>query len=141
MILVKATREGLPGSITASGHTVDAVVPFVALPSVFALRQRIRIINPRNGKVVHAVVLDVGPWNERDHAYVFQPSTLGPHPQAASPGSAPYTPIRPAAEAGVDSRGRKTNGAGIDLGEAVWRALGMTDNDVVLWEFIGADAG
>jgi hypothetical protein len=33
-------------------------------------------------------------------------------------------------------RGRTTNGAGIDLGEYVWKALGMTDNTEVQWEFL-----
>ena len=117
MILVKATREGLLGGKTASGYTVDAVVPFVALPSTKALRRFVRVINPRNAKVALAVVLDVGPWNEHDENYVF--------------GAA-----RPAAESGQDTRGRTTNHAGIDLGEAVWRALEMTDNDTVLWEFV-----
>jgi len=43
---------------------------------------------------------------------------------------------RPQAESGTDTRGRKTNGAGIDLGEAVWAALGETDNSEVEWEFV-----
>jgi len=117
MIQVKATREGLIGGRTASGYIVDAVVPFVALPSTKALRRFVRVINPKNAKVTLAIVLDVGPWNEADDAYVF--------------GTA-----RPAAESGPDTRGRVTNGAGIDLSEAVWRALKMTGNDSVLWEFV-----
>jgi hypothetical protein len=117
MITVKATREGLHGGKTATGYVVDDVVPFVALPSTAALRQWVRVTNPANGKSVKALVLDVGPWNERDHAYVF--------------GGA-----RPAAESGIDTRGRVTNKAGIDLGEAVWHALGMTGNTNVSWEFI-----
>jgi len=115
-MIVRATREGLIGGKTASGYLVDTIVPFVALPAFAALRLWVRVSNPRNGKSIRALVLDVGPWNEHDHAYVF--------------GGA-----RPAAESGVDTRGRKTNRAGIDLGEAVWTALGMTDNDAVEWEF------
>jgi hypothetical protein len=119
---IKATREGLPGQKTASGWTINNSVPFVALPSHAALRQWVRITNqavvdagvPRS---IKALVLDVGPWNENDDAYVF--------------GGA-----RPQAETGVDGFGRKTNGAGIDLGEAVWQALGMQDNSVVSWEFV-----
>jgi len=117
MMMVKATREGLGGKQTSSGYLVDPIVPFVALPDTAALRQRVRVINPQNGKSIEAIVLDVGPWNEHDHAYVF-----GGH--------------RPAAETGIDTRGRKTNGAGIDLGERVWAALEMTGNDQVWWEFI-----
>jgi hypothetical protein len=116
MHFVKATREGLIGARTASGYLIDAIVPFVALPAVAALRQSVYLVNPRNGCYARAIVLDVGPWNEHDHAYVF--------------GEA-----RPQAESGVDSRGRTTNLAGIDLSEAVWRKLEMTDNDIVGWEF------
>jgi hypothetical protein len=62
-------------------------------------------------------VLDVGPWNEHDDDYVF--------------GTA-----RPAAELGhsVSNTGH-INGAGIDLGEAVWKALEMKDNGEVEWRF------
>lgn len=116
-IRVKATREGILGGKTASGYVVDTIVPFVALPAFAALRQWVMVTNPLNGRTVRALVLDVGPWNEHDHAYVF--------------GGA-----RPAAELGVDTRGRKTNGAGIDLGEAVWAALEMHDNGDVTWEFL-----
>lgn len=117
MITVKATREGLLNDKTATGYHVDTVVPFVALPSDAALRQWVLVTNPRNGQSIEALVLDVGPWNTHDNEYVF--------------GGA-----RPQAESGVDRFGRKTNGAGIDLGEAVWRALEMTDNDLVSWEFL-----
>lgn len=114
---VKATREGLPGGKTSSGYLVDAVVPFVALPSAAALRLWVNVTNPANGRTIRALVLDVGPWNVNDNAYVF--------------GDA-----RPAAERGLSlSHTGHTNGAGIDLGEAVWIALGMTDNSPVIWEF------
>lgn len=114
---VKATREGLIGGNTASGYVVDAVVPFVALPSVKALGRFVRVTNPANQRTTLAIVLDVGPWNEHDDAYVS--------------GGA-----RPAAERGASKSGTGTNGAGIDLGEKVWYRLGMTDNGDVEWEFV-----
>ena len=117
MMLVKATREGLIGGTTASGYIVDTVVSFVALPSTKALGRFVRVINPRTVKATLAQVLDVGPWNEHDDAYVF--------------GTA-----RPSAESGQDTRGRTTNKAGIDLGERVWRDLAMSGNEGVLWEFV-----
>lgn len=117
MITVKATREGLVGQTTASGYVIDATVPFVALPSEQALGKFVRVINVVNEERVLAVVLDVGPWNTNDEAYVF--------------GEA-----RPQAESGTDRTGRPTNGAGIDLGGAVWSGLGMTDNGPVQWEFV-----
>lgn len=114
---VKATREGLVGQRTSSGYVIDTVVPFVALPSTMALFRFIRITNPANSKSCLAIVLEVGPWNEHDDAYVF----AGQRPQA---------------ESGVSVSGTGTNGAGIDLGEKVWHELGMTDNTDVMWEFI-----
>lgn len=117
MVAVKATREGLVGGKTASGYVIDTVVPFVALPSTDALFRFVRLHNPLNGKRTLAVVLDVGPWNEHDDLYVFGVK-------------------RPGAETGTDTRGRVTNGAGIDLGERVWRELGMVDNSTVEWEFL-----
>jgi len=119
MLTVRATREGLQGGITASGYRIDQVVPFVALPTVKALGRFVRVVNPANGRTTYAVVLDVGPWEEHDDAYVFGDGS-----------------VRPLAESGVDSRGRTTNGAGIDLGERVWHELGMTDNADVAWEFL-----
>jgi len=114
---VYATREGLQGQKTATNYIIDAYVPFVALPSNAALRLWVRVTNPANGKSVRALVLDIGPWNVSDHAYVF--------------GDA-----RPQAESGHDLRGRTTNRAGIDLGEAVWKALDLHDNGLVSWEFV-----
>ncbi len=139
MITVKATREGLAGKRTASGYLVDSAVPFVALPSTAALRQWVVLRNLHNGRVCRALVLDVGPWNEEDHRYVFQPATTEPTSPAdwVRNGAPPVSVgVRPQAESGRDMNGRVTNGAGIDLSEAVWSALGMTDNDVIAWEFV-----
>lgn len=114
---VKATREGLVGGRTSSGFIIDEVVPFVALPAVKALHRFIKVTNPANSKSSYAIVLDVGPWNENDEAYVFGGQ-------------------RPASEAGKSVSGRGTNGAGIDLSQRLWKDLGMLDNANVEWEFI-----
>ena len=114
---VKATREGLVGQRAASGYVIDTVVPFVALPSATALGRFIKLTNPANSKSCYAIVLEVGPWNTHDDAYVF----AGQRPQA---------------ESGISLSGHGTNGAGIDLGEKVWHELGMTDNSDVDWSFL-----
>jgi hypothetical protein len=121
---VKATREGLVGQKTASGYLIEKTIPFVALPSTAALHRVVRVTrelpatSPLAGQhlSINAIVLDVGPWNTHDSQYVF--------------GDA-----RPQAESGTDLFGRATNGAGIDLGEAVWNALDMTDNGEVSWDW------
>jgi hypothetical protein len=117
VITVHATREGLIGHKTASNYIIDPYVPFVALPAVKALRRAVRILNPATGLQAIALVLDVGPWNEYDNAYVFEGA-------------------RPQAESGHDTRHRATNKAGIDLGEWVWHHLGYTDNGPCSWEFV-----
>lgn len=117
MITVKATREGLTGAVTASGYRIDNVVPFVALPLEAALGKFVRLTNPLTKRTAIAVVLDVGPWNIDDKAYVM-------------------SGFRPQAESGTDKRGRPTNGAGIDLGERIWHDLGMVENSQIQWEFI-----
>ena len=117
MITVKATREGLVGKPTATGWVIDTTTLFVALPSHKALGKVVRLINPLNGNTCIAEVRDVGPWNTHDDSYVF--------------GGA-----RPQAESGISISGHGTNGAGIDLGEACWSALGMKDNGEVSWEFV-----
>ena len=112
MITVKATSEGLLGKTTASGYVVDKAVPFVALPSALALSKLILVLNPLNGAKCYAFVLDVGPWNTTDDAYVFG-------------GQRPLAESQP-----------NTNGSGIVLGFRVWTLLGMTDNTDVTWSFV-----
>jgi hypothetical protein len=112
MITVKSTREGLVGGTTASGWVIDTQIPFVALPSTRALWRLIRIRNPLNGIARFAFVLDVGPWNTHDDAYVFG-------------GARPLSESQPG-----------TNRSGIDLGEKIWQQLRMTGNTDVTWEFV-----
>lgn len=135
MITVKATREGLVGGHTASGYVIDAIVSFCALPTPHALGMHVRIINPINNKTCIAQVLDVGPWNIKDDAYVFQWRAESVETRKAHLALAE---VRPQSESGLDMMKppRKTNGAGIDLSESVWRTLDMKDNGLVSWEFI-----
>jgi hypothetical protein len=129
LISVKATREGLVGQKTATGYLIEKDTPFVALPSDAALRQWVLVRNPRTGKQIKALVLDIGPWNIHDHRYVFQEATMD--------WSLKEIPtIRPQAESGTDKFGRTTNHAGIDLSERVWLELGMVGNDTVDWAFV-----
>lgn len=118
---VKATRVGLYGRRTAGGLIINTRQPFVALPSTRALYRFVWLRNPANGTRAIALVGDVGPWNEHDDPYVF--------------GGA-----RPAAERGIDERGRETNEAGIDLSDATWRALEMRDNTIIEWGFLEESA-
>jgi hypothetical protein len=94
--------------------------PGVALPFRFTgKRPQVRVF--RNGKTVDCAIVDVGPWNTNN----------------------PYWELgtRPLSETGTDTRGRKTNKAGIDLTPAAMDALLVpgkagTRSTVVDWEFV-----
>ena len=142
MITVKATREGLIGKPTASGYVIDRTVHYVALPSEKALGRFVKVMAGTTGPFTYAQVLDVGPWNEHDDAYVLQTLTMNnlEYMQNTTGIADPHAEVRPASERGIDvSDNNKTNGAGIDLGEAVWKALGLdpkAGSAQVSWEFI-----
>jgi hypothetical protein len=111
---VYATREGLIGQRTATGHVITADSMFVALPHTAALGKHVEI---RYGtRAIVAPVLDVGPWNTDDSYWM--------------------TGRRPAAERGQGRYRTPTNPAGIDLADGVFHALGLRDNDWVEWRFV-----
>jgi hypothetical protein len=116
MKTVKCTHEGLVGHTTACGYVIQPQSWFVALPHHAALRRVVRLWGDTTPGSFTAPVLDVGPWNTNDGAYVF--------------GGA-----RPAAESGLSVSGHGTNGSGIDLSDALWITLGKPDH--VSWEFVG----
>lgn len=128
MKTVKATREGLIGKPTATGFRIDKKTPFVALPTVDALYRFIHIHSFETDKRCIAIVLDVGPWNIDDDNYVFGNENPLSMQRIKTDGKTPPKRIE-----------GDTNGAGIDLSEAVWRALGLPSNGgsgMVEWEFI-----
>jgi hypothetical protein len=103
---VKATRIGLVGKQTASGHIIKPHDIFVALPSRCVLGSMVAVIS--NKQTVICKVLDVGPHSIRD----------------------PYwkNGNRPLAESGKrlpKAWGRARNKAGIDLSDGLWNELGL----------------
>ncbi len=110
---VFATREGMVGGTTATGHIIQESDVFVALPSRSALNKNVEL--NYNGNTVIAPVQDVGPWNTKDPYWL--------------------TNSRPQAESGTDLYGRKTNGAGIDLSNEAFRQLGLKNNATIKWRF------
>ena len=111
---VFATREGLVGRRTASGDIIRAGDLFVALPDRSALRRDVEIRYRERVAVVP--VRDVGPWNIDDDYWCRGE--------------------RPAAERGRGSYRKPVNPAGIDLSDATFARLGLTDNDYVEWRFV-----
>jgi N-acetylmuramoyl-L-alanine amidase len=78
---------------------------------------RVCVSNAANHKQVICDVVDVGPWNTDDGAYVL--------------GTA-----RAQAESGTDTQGRTTNKAGIDLTPGAAKAVGLEGKGEVYWTFV-----
>ena len=111
---VLATREGMIGGITSTRMIIQADSMFVALPHPRALRQFVEV--RYRDRAIVVPVLDVGPWNV-DDAYWERDA-------------------RPASERGRGFYRTPVNTAGIDLSDAVFAALGLSDNDMVDWRFV-----
>ena len=95
---VTATREGLVGHKTATGHVIRHGDVFVALPSVKALHRTVRVSYGRRS--ITCPVLDVGPHHTNDPYWV-----KGTVPRAQT---------------------TRRNHAGIDISDGAWKALGIT---------------
>ena len=124
-----ATREGLVGKTTASGHVITDNDHFVALPSRKALNRSV-IVSYR-GKNVSTTVLDIGPWN-RDEAWWEPASSRGQF--ADLPRFVPevWAAYENGYNGGRDATGRfVTFPAMIDLGDGVYGDLGMQQSDWV----------
>ena len=83
---------------------------------------RVCVTNAANNKQVICDVVDVGPWNIDDGAYV-----LGTE--------------RAQAESGTDTSGRTTNLAGIDLTPGAAKAIGLEGKGTVYWTFAKRPGG
>jgi N-acetylmuramoyl-L-alanine amidase len=112
---------------------LDDVSYYVALPwTVPDPRPKVRVT--RGDRSFEASVADKGPWTTMDEAYVMDPTGK----------------VRPVAETCYDNGDPLPHGphagevpgnpAGIDLSPALFKALGMTDNGPVDWEFVEAVA-
>lgn len=111
---VLATREGMIGSMTSSRTIIRPGDRFVALPDRGALGRDVEV--RYRDRVVVVPVLDVGPWNVDDPYWDHD--------------------ARPASERGRGAYRTPVNHAGIDLSDAVFAELGMSDNDYVDWRFV-----
>jgi hypothetical protein len=124
-----ATREGLVGRTTASGHVVTPNDHFAALPSRKALNKQ--VIVSYKGKSSTAPVLDIGPWN-KDEAWWEPASNRGQF--ADLPRFVPevWAAFDQGYNKGRDATGRYvTFPAMIDLGDGVYADLGLQRADWV----------
>ncbi|MCA1666012.1 MAG: RlpA-like double-psi beta-barrel domain-containing protein [Thermomicrobia bacterium] len=125
---VYATREGLVGGTTSSGHVITPNDHFVALPSFKALNKNVRITY--KGRSVTAPVLDVGPWNNDDD--YWNPSDVRTY--KGIPRGVPQAKM--AYESGMNG-GKSGIGltvsapGGIDIGDGTYADLGLGNPDYV----------
>ncbi len=127
---VFATREGLVGSTTSTGHRITPNDHFVALPSTKALNKNVKLTY--KGKSAVAPVLDVGPWNNDDDYW-------NPSDSRVYKGIARGVPQAQAAMDSNHNGGKSGTGLtvqapnGIDIGDGTYADLGMKQSD---WVFI-----
>ena len=131
-----ATREGLVGGTTASGHKIVERDHFVALPSTRTLPRKgnftVRVCRTDGTRCEYAPVWDVGPWNEHDDYWnpADQRAQFGALPQGVPEAQAAY---ENGFNNGTDERGRTVrNPAGLDLADGTfWDGLGLAGSSYV----------
>lgn len=142
-----ATREGLVGGTTASGHVIVERDHFVALPSRRGLSSldsgdyTVKVC-AENGRCEWAPVWDVGPWNTKDDHWnppdTRQMWTDLPQgrPQAQAARQDGYN-------GGFDQFGRLVrNPAGIDLADGTfWDGLHLETNSWVTVTYVWTGSG
>jgi hypothetical protein len=102
---IDPAKASLPYTDKSSGNPIEH--------GTVSLCSRIQVINPANNKSVVLAVMDSGPWNVNDSAYVM--------------GTA-----RPEAESGISVSGKGTNKAGLDISPTAYNILG---GDHLNWKF------
>jgi len=125
---VYATREGLVGGTTSSGHVITANDHFVALPSVKALNKNVKITY--KGKSSVAPVLDIGPWNNDDDYWT--PSDTRVYkgiPRGMPQAQAAFNSNHNGGKSGLGLK--VTVPCGIDIGDGTYADLGMGNPDWV----------
>jgi hypothetical protein len=124
-----ATREGLVGRTTSSGHVITPNDHFVALPSRKALNKS--VIVAYRGKSVTTTVLDVGPWN-KDDAWWESGNGRGQFPDLPRFVPEVWAAFEQGYNGGRDGTGRfVTFPAMVDLADGVYADLGMQQADWV----------
>jgi hypothetical protein len=120
---VLASDEGLVGQTTACGHVIQPQDQFVALPSTGLCGVSVNLKAMSFSPAQVTTVEDVGPWYPNHTATKGNPCVGPADPYWNSSGV-------PRAQGSSCS-----NGAGIDLADGTFAALGFLGNSSVLWRF------
>ena len=130
---IYATREGLVGGTTSSGHVITQNDHFVALPSPKVLNKNVRITY--KGKSAIAPALDVGPWNNDDN--YWDPPNLRTYknlPRGVPQAQDAYQNGTNGGKSGLGLQ--VTVPCGIDIGDGTWADLGLSNPDWVTITFL-----
>lgn len=125
---VYATREGLVGGTTSSGHVITPNDHFVALPSFKALNKSVKITY--KGRSAVAPVLDVGPWNNDDD--YWNPSDVRVYkgiPRGVPQAQVAFESGHNGGKSGIGLT--VTAPVGIDIGDGTYADLGLGNPDYV----------
>ena len=123
---VYATREGLVGGTTSSGHVITPNDHFVALPSAKALNKSVKITY--KGRSATAPVLDIGPWNNNDD--YWNPSDVRTYkgiPRGVPQAKMAYESGHNGGKSGTGLT--VTAPGGIDIGDGTYAELGRGHAD------------
>lgn len=122
---VVGTQEGLVGSTTACGGTIQPNDHFVALPAtgLCGVSVNLRATAGAPAPVV-TTVQDVGPWFPHSSATSGNPCVGGSNPYWNTTG-VPQAAGNPCS----------SNGAGIDIADGTFSDLGLTGTGTILWRF------
>lgn len=124
-----ATREGLVGRTTASGHLIVPNDQFAALPSRSALNKTVSIAY--RGHTTTVPILDVGPWN-KDDAWWESGTARGQFPDLPRFVPEAWAAYEDGYNNGRDGTGRYvTFPSMIDLADGTYAALGLQQADWV----------
>jgi hypothetical protein len=119
-----------PNNSAYDGSYLNDTDYYVALPYKFTgTRSKVRVYYGELSK--EGTIMDVGPWMINDNYW-----DKGERPIAESCFLS-ETPLPDGPNAGKIP----SNPAGIDLSPAMYKALGLQDNDYVDWEFVDESGG
>lgn len=123
-----ATREGLVGGTTSSGHVITPNDHFVALPAAKALNKKVKI--SYKGKSAVAPVLDIGPWNNDDDFWNPSDSrTYKGIPRGTTQAQAAFESGHNGGKSGLGLK--VTAPGGIDIGDGTYADVGLGNPDWV----------
>lgn len=118
---VHATRQGMVGGRTASGHVITKKDRFVSLPSWRSVsrpgRDEYKVRITYKGRSTVVPVYDVGPWNERDDYWNVERERFKDLPRGYPQDHAAYFD---GYNKGVAEKGRVRFPTAVDVGDGAW---------------------